>query len=263
VLLALACLQGSRRSARNPADRALARRLQLASSMSESNDAAASPEPAAPAAKGGKLMTILALVNFVAVLGLGGYFFYTQQQHAAAQPKKAEEDKAHGDKKEAAGHGEEKAEGGHEAATEEHEKAESEHGEEEEKADEGGHGKAAGAHGESKGHGESAVVSDEQPGGPLMPLESMVTNLADPDSDRYLKVSMQLRITGEGAKAEVEANLIPVRNQILLYLSSLTVADTSGADNKRDIQKRVKRIANETMPTSRITQVYFTEFVIQ
>lgn len=208
-------------------------------------------------------MTILALVNFVAVLGLGGYFFYTQQQHAAAQPKKAEDDKAHGEKK-AEGHGEEKPEGEHEAAEGEHGKAEGEHGGEEagEKAEEGGHGKPAGGHGEAKeGHGEAS--GDEQPSGPLMALESMVTNLADPDTDRYLKVSMQVRITGEGAKAEVEANLVPVRNQILLYLSSLTIADTSGADNKRDIQKRVKRIANEAMPTSRITQVYFTEFVIQ
>lgn len=206
-------------------------------------------------------MTILALVNFVAVLGLGGYFFYTQQQHAAAQPKKADEGKAHGEKK-AEGHGEEKAEGEHEAAEGEHEKAEGEHGGGEE-AEGGGHGKPAGGHGESKeGHGDPAAA-EEQPGGPLMALDSMVTNLADPDSDRYLKVSMQVRITGEGAKAEVEANLVPVRNQILLYLSSLTIADTSGADNKRDIQKRVKRIANEAMPTSRITQVYFTEFVIQ
>lgn len=206
-------------------------------------------------------MTILALVNFVAVLGLGGYFFYTQQ-HANAQPKKAEDDKAHGEKK-ADGHGEEKAEGEHEAAEGEHEKAEGEHGGDEEKADEGGHGKPAGGHGESKGHGEPSGGDEPAAGGPLLALDPMVTNLADPDSDRYLKVSMQVRITGDGAKAEVESHLVPVRNQILLYLSSLTIADTSGADNKRDIQKRVKRIANEAMPTSRITQVYFTEFVIQ
>lgn len=204
-------------------------------------------------------MTILALVNFVAVLGLAGYFVYTQQ-HAAAQPKAAPaDDKEHGDKK-AAGHGEAKAEGEHE----EKEEAEEEEGHE---APAEGHGKAAEGHGKAAagGHGEPepAGGDDEHGGGPLMPLESMVTNLADPDTDRYLKVSMQLRITGDGAKAEVEANLVPVRNQILLYLSSLTIEDTSGADNKREIQKRVKRIANETMPTSRITQVYFTEFVIQ
>jgi flagellar protein FliL len=96
-----------------------------------------------------------------------------------------------------------------------------------------------------------------------MALEPLVTNLALPDTDRYLKVTMQLRISSEAAKAEVEANLVPVRNQVLLYLSSLTIEDTVGADNKREIQKRVKRIANEAMPSSRISQVYFTEFVIQ
>jgi len=233
--------------------------------MSESNDAAASPEPAVPAAKGGKLMTILALVNFVAVLGLGGYFFYTQKQLAAAQPKAADDAKAHGDKTEAAGHGEAKAEAEEEPAEGAHGQPAGEHGggeAEDEKAEGDGHGKAAGGHGESAG-GAATGAEEEPASGPLMPLEGMVTNLADPDSDRYLKISMQVRITSLAAKAEVEAHLVPVRSQILLYLSSLTIADTSGADNKRNIQKRVKRIANEAMPTSRITQVYFTEFVIQ
>lgn len=229
--------------------------------MSESKDAAASPESAAaatPPAKGGKLITILALVNFLAMLGLGGYFFYTQQ-HAAAQPKKAE-DPAHGEKKAEAGHGEAKAEGEHgEAEEEEEEPAEGAHG----KAAEGEHAKPAEGHGKASAHGEEGASEEHVAGGPLLALESMVTNLADPDSDRYLKVSMQLRVASESAKAEVEAHLVPVRNQILLYLSSLTIADTSGADNKRDIQKKVKRLANEAMPSSRITQVYFTEFVIQ
>ena len=213
--------------------------------MSETPEAAEKPAPT----KGGKLVTILALVNFVSVLGLGGYLVYTQQ-HAAAQSKASP--KAAGEKKE--GHGEPAA-----------------HGEDAAPA-EGGHGEeAAEGHGESAeggGHGGAARAAEEasddgEGHGPLLALESMVTNLADPDTDRYLKVTMQVRITSEAAKAEVESHLVPVRNQILLYLSSLNIEDVSGADNKRAIQKRVKRIANEAMPTSRITQVYFTEFVIQ
>lgn len=237
----------------------LARPLLFRFDMSESNDAAASPEAGGPAAKGGKLITILALVNFLAVLGLGGYFFYTQQ-HAAAQPKKAQE----------AGHGEQKEEAGHAAAKakgEEHGAADD--GAEDEEPKEGEHEAAAGGHGKpAEGHGKEGAHSEEgsdnhEGAGPLLALDSMVTNMSEPDSDRYLKVSMQLRITSEGARSEVESHLVPVRNQILLYLSSLTIAETSGADNKREIQRRVKRLANEAMPSSRITQVYFTEFVIQ
>lgn len=229
--------------------------------MSETPEAAPPADAAAaPAPKASKLPIILAAVNFVAILGLGGYFVYTQQ-HAAAQAAKKADEKSD-EKEEKGGHGEQKtAEHGGEEA------------EEEEKAEEesGGHGEKKAAHGEEKaeGHGEKksghgGEESEEHPAaGPLLALDSMVTNMAEPDSDRYLKVSMQLRLTSEAARAEVEAQLVPVRNQILLYLSSLTVADTSGADNKYSIQKKVKRIANEAMPSSRITQVYFTEFVIQ
>lgn len=209
--------------------------------MSESSDDSA---PTAPA-KGGKLITILAVVNFLSVLGVGGYLVYTQQ-HAAAQSKSTKGNE-HADAK--SGHGAPAAKTGHgEEAAED-----PEHGE----AEEGEHGQAAG------GHGGEEEEAETHFSGPLLPLESMVTNLAEPDSDRYLKATMQLRIKSESAKPEVEAHIVPIRNQILLYLSSLTIADLSGAENKRAIQKRVKRIANEAMPSSRVTQVYFTEFVIQ
>ena len=223
--------------------------------MAESTDAKTENADATKPAKGGnKLIIILALVNFLGVLGLGGYLVYSQR-NAAAQPQKAaDKDKGHEKPaEEAAGH-----------ATPEQEAGEGEH------AQEGEHGAPAEGHGDDakKGHGEedskASPHDDARSGkGPLIALEPMVTNLADPDSDRYLKVGIQLRLSSEAAKAEVEASLVPVRNQLLLYLSSLTIADTSGADNKREIQKRVKRIANESMPSSRITQVYFTEFVIQ
>jgi flagellar FliL protein len=215
--------------------------------MSESNEAQANADK--PAKKGGsKLIIILALVNFVAVLGLGGYLVYSQRQ-AAAQPGKAGE-KA--DKAKAEG---EHAAEGEPAAEAEHE-AEPQEGEHEAPAK--GHGKAGEEEGKASAHDDAPAGR-----GPLLAIEAMVTNMADPDSDRYLKVGIQFRLSSEAAKAEVEASLVPVRNQLLLYLSSLTIADTTGADNKREIQKTVKRIANESMPSSRITQVYFTEFVIQ
>lgn len=230
----------------------MARALLRAVDMSESNDANASPAPA-PAKGGGKLVTILALLNFVAVLALGGYFFYTQQL-AAAQGRKPDPAAKAGEQK-ADAHGK-KEEGG--------EAAEAGHGAPD--AETGGHGEqaeAAGEHG-AEGAAEDEGHGDEHAGeGPLLALEPMVTNLAEPDSDRYLKVTLQFRLTSEKAKPEVEARLIPVRNQVLIFLSSLTMAEAIGADNKRAIQKRVKRIANEAMPSSRITEVYFVEFVIQ
>jgi flagellar basal body-associated protein FliL len=48
-----------------------------------------------------------------------------------------------------------------------------------------------------------------------------------------------------------------------MFFSSLTVADISGAEKRRQVQSQVRRIANEAMPSSRIRFVYFTEFVVQ
>ena len=199
--------------------------------MSDSPEAA-KPEEAVTKDKvagGGnnKLLTIIALANFLAVFGLGGYLVYDKLHagHAAAQADKKPAD-AHGAEK-AEGHGAEKAEG----------------------------------HGGGDATDESLNPPDGP--GPIMALEPIVTNLSDPDSDRYLKVTVQLRISSEAAKAEVEASLVPIRSQMLMYFSSLNLADVSGAEKRRSVQSQVRRIANEAMPSSRIRFVYFTEFVIQ
>jgi len=215
--------------------------------MSDSPEAA-KPEEAVTKDKvagGGnnKLLTIIALANFLAVFGLGGYLVYDKLHagHAAAQADKKPAD-AHGAEK-AEGHGAEKAEG---------------HGAE--KAE--GHG-AEKAEGHGGGDATDESLNPPDGPGPIMALEPIVTNLSDPDSDRYLKVTVQLRISSEAAKAEVEASLVPIRSQMLMYFSSLNLADVSGAEKRRSVQSQVRRIANEAMPSSRIRFVYFTEFVIQ
>jgi flagellar FliL protein len=202
---------------------------------------------------GNKLLIIIALGNFLGVFALGGYLAYDKliaSKHAAAQAGDVKKEGEHGEKKE----------GEHGAA----EKKEEGHGEAKE---EGGHGEEKKAEGHGGGHGEGAEVDEslnppDSPG-PIMALEPIVTNLSAPDDDRYLKVTVQLRVTSESAKSEVEASIVPIRSQILMFFSSLTVADISGADKRRQVQSQVRRIANEAMPSSRIRFVYFTEFVVQ
>jgi flagellar basal body-associated protein FliL len=205
-----------------------------------------------PAGGGNKLLLIIALGNFLGTFALGGYLAYDKlvASHASAQGK----GDAHGsDAAKAGAHGEEKAEEGHG-----------------EKKEEGGHGekKEEGGHGEKKAEGGHGADSDESINppdgpGPIMALDPIVTNLAEPDSDRYLKVTAQLRVTSESAKAEVEAAIVPIRSAILMYFSSLAMSDITGPDKRREIQTTVRRLANEAMPSSRIKFVYFTEFVVQ
>jgi flagellar basal body-associated protein FliL len=202
---------------------------------------------------GNKLLLIVALGNFLGVFALGGYLAYDKliaSKHAAAQA---------GEQKKAGEHGAEKKDGeGHGEAAEEKEGG---HGDE--KKEEGGHGeeKKAGGHGE-KGDVDESVNPPDSPG-PIVALEPIVTNLADQESDRYLKIQLSLRVTSEGAKSEVEAALVPIRSAILMYLSSLTVADISGAEKRKMVQTQLRRVANDAMPATRIKFVYFSEFVVQ
>jgi flagellar protein FliL len=198
---------------------------------------------------GNKLLMIMALANFLGIFAVGGYLAYDKliAGHAAAQA-----DKKDGHGEQAEGHGEEAKAEGHAA-----------------EGAEGGHGeKAEGGHGEKKAEGGHGAETDEHLNppdgpGPILALEPIVTNLGEPDTDRYLKVTVQLRITSESARGEVEASLVPIRSQILMYFSSLNVADLTGPEKRRLMQSQVRRIANEAMPTSRIRFVYFTELVIQ
>lgn len=188
-----------------------------------------------------KLLLIIALGNFLGIFALGGYLAYDKLVLSPAAAQAAAKAAEKGD--------------GH-AAPAAH--AEAGHGEGEAAA-EGEHGEA-GAHG--AGDVDEALNPPDGPG-PIMALEPIVTNLAEPDTDRYLKVTVQLRITSEAAKTEVEASLVPIRSSMLMFFSSLNVADITGADKRRAIQNQVRRLANEAMPTSRIRFVYFTEFVVQ
>jgi len=206
---------------------------------------------------GNKILLIVALGNFLGVFALGGYLAYDKliaSKHAAAQAGEQKKEGEHGaEKKEGEGHGEaaeEKEEGGHG----------------EEKKEEGGHGEKK-AEGHGGGHGgkgdvDESVDPPDSPG-PILALEPIVTNLADQDSDRYLKIQLSLRCTSESAKAEVVAALVPIRSAILMYLSSLTVADITGAEKRKNVQTQLRRVANDAMPATRIKFVYFSEFVVQ
>jgi flagellar FliL protein len=119
------------------------------------------------------------------------------------------------------------------------------------------------AQGARGGEADAEGEAKQKGAGPIVAMAPLVTNLAAPDTDRYLKITIQLRVASDQALGEVDAALVPIRSQFLLYLSSLTVDDLVGADQKRELQEKLKGIANEALSSSPITHVYFTEFVTQ
>lgn len=121
---------------------------------------------------------------------------------------------------------------------------------------------AQAAHAPVKGeHGEAEAKKDEP--GPVLPLDPFIVNLNEKDASRYLKASFELEVSdGEVAKV-LEKQKRPVRDDILRYLSSLTVADTQGEDGKAKIQQEVVKRLDARLGAGKVKRMFFVEFMVQ
>ncbi len=189
------------------------------------------PEAPAEGKKKKSFLKYVILVVLLLVLGGGGYFAYLK--FFAAKPPAAAEAPAEG-----------------QPAAEE-KKAEPAPKAEEKKA-EGGHGEAKGGHGEK---GKDKAPSNN------VPLPAFVVNLADPSARRYLKLVLDVEMTGNPEL--LEANMPKIRDALLMLLSSKTSQDLSTLEGKILLRKEIVDRLNQAIGQAKVARVYFTDFVIQ
>lgn len=196
--------------------------------MANAPDAA---EPAEGKKKKSGLIKYIILVVLLLVLGGGGYFAYIT--FFAAKPPAtapaAEGQPAEGEAKHEAKPEEKKAEGGHGEAKSE----------------------AKGGHGGGKDKAPSNNV----------PLPAFVVNLADPNARRYLKVVLEVEMTGNPEL--LEANQAKIRDALLMLLSSKTSQDIATLEGKILLRKEIVDRLNQAIGQPKVSRVYFTDFVIQ
>ena len=130
------------------------------------------------------------------------------------------------------------------AAAEGHEGAE--HGEEaEEEEEEEAHG----------GGGEHGGAS------PNVKLDPFIANLVTQDGDmHYVKCTIVAEAPNGAA---LEAKMPRVRQDVLLYLASLSVGDTMGVENRKKIQAAIEGAVRQAAGKKTVKRVFITEFVIQ
>lgn len=122
------------------------------------------------------------------------------------------------------------------------------------KAEAGGHGEAA----KSEGHGEKG--KDKAPSNNVS-LPPFVVNLADPNARRYLKLVIDVEMTGEPEL--LETNKAKIRDALLLLLSSKTSQDLLTMEGKILLRKEIVDRMNQALGKARVARIYFTDFVIQ
>jgi flagellar protein FliL len=99
--------------------------------------------------------------------------------------------------------------------------------------------------------------------GPVVALETFIVNLNEPGQSRYLKTTMELEVANADAAKELNANRRAVRDEILRFLSGMTVNDTLGEQNKARMQADLVGRIDRLLGGGRVRRIFFTEFVVQ
>lgn len=126
------------------------------------------------------------------------------------------------------------------------------------KADAGAHGAApkaeAGAHGAAGAAGAAANI---------FPLEPFIVNIYDGQELRYLKVKVEIEMANAGVKADLDGRLAPIRDAVLVLLSTKTLQDIQDVQGKNQLKEEILTSINKIIPPGKIAKIYFTDFVVQ
>lgn len=125
----------------------------------------------------------------------------------------------------------------------------------------GGHSESAEGE-EGKGHGEEEVKAQTKVR-PTVALKEFVVNLADAEQARYLKVVIELEVTNAQIATSCEASQSAIRNTLVELLSSKVYSEIRDIKGKAKLRQEIIVRVNEILGVNGVTQVFFTEFIVQ
>jgi flagellar FliL protein len=99
--------------------------------------------------------------------------------------------------------------------------------------------------------------------GPTVDLDSFVVNLNEPTSTRYLRCRIQVELADDKASERFERMRPVLRNELLGYLSNLTVEQTLGSQAKETIRSDLMARITEKLGPEHVKRLFFSEFVVQ
>jgi len=72
-----------------------------------------------------------------------------------------------------------------------------------------------------------------------------------------------MEMSGVGVKAELEGRLAPIKDSILVLLSTKTLQDIQDLQGKNQLKEEILAAVNKNIPPGKVTKIYFTDFVVQ
>ena len=103
----------------------------------------------------------------------------------------------------------------------------------------------------------------QQAPGTIFPLDTFIVNLADEGGKRYLRVTMDLELTAGTVVDDLKKRLPQMRDSILVVLPSKRFEDIRTVEGKASLRNEIIANLNGLFGHESISNIYFTEFVVQ
>lgn len=100
---------------------------------------------------------------------------------------------------------------------------------------------------------------------PIIDLKPFVVNLSGPpgSAPQYLKVRIALKLDRAVTAKEIDYRMAEIQSAILILLGAQTVGDLQSTGGKLALKDEIRHRINARLDSGKVTDVYFTEFVIQ
>lgn len=95
----------------------------------------------------------------------------------------------------------------------------------------------------------------------ILPLETFIVNLQVKGS--FLRTTIQLEFADSQLPPTIESDMPKIKDAIIRTLSSKSSSEILTAEGKERLRGEIRDSVNDMLGAEEITQVYFTEFIIQ
>ena len=99
--------------------------------------------------------------------------------------------------------------------------------------------------------------------GPLFSLDTFIVNLADEKRNRYLRVTMDLELVDAMDSDKLTERLPQVRDSILMILPSKRFVEIASMEGKAALRDEIIAKLNSLYAKEVVSNIFFTEFVVQ
>lgn len=132
----------------------------------------------------------------------------------------------------------------------------------------GSKAESKGAPGEAKVEAKAEGGGEAKPGEAAVatgvyPLEPFIVNIYDGQEIRYLKLKVEFEMANALVKSELDANVAPLRDAILILLTTKTMQEIQDLQGKNQLREQILGAVGKIIPAGKVTKVYFTDFVVQ